>query len=64
MKPKNLASIHTAIIIQQTEPVSGDVTLDEQVKAVQRFIRWHERQSRVGKELLAKLVSQMPKAAA
>lgn len=37
------------------DPNTGPVTLAEQVLAVERFVRWHERQVEVGQKLLAQL---------
>lgn len=56
-KWKPVASIHTHFNIFRDvhEAKTGDVTLDEQFKAMERFIRWHERQVRVGKQLLGRL---------
>jgi hypothetical protein len=52
-----VASIHTHFNIFRNvnEPGAGDVTIAEQIKAMERFTRWHERQVQVGRELLDSL---------
>lgn len=52
-----IASIHSHFNIFRDVHEKGDgpITHEEQVKAVQRFIRWHERQVEVGKRLLANI---------
>jgi len=61
-KPKKapripVASIHSHFNIFRNihEQKTGDVTIEEQVTALARFVRWHERQVEVGKQLLAEL---------
>lgn len=55
-----VASIHSHFNIFRDVNVAheGDVTLAEQIKALQRFVRWHTRQVEVGKQLLADLVKR------
>lgn len=62
-KPISVASIHTSFNINRNpnEAHTGDVTLNEQIKAMTRFVRWHERQVEVGRKLLSQLVARIPK---
>lgn len=61
--PKRIpvASIHTSFNINRNphEAHEGDVTLDEQIKAMTRFVRWHKRQVEVGELLLRQLSAQV-----
>lgn len=52
-----LAQIHVHFSIHgdSTETLEGEILVAEQVKAVERFIRWHERQVATGRLLLDKL---------
>jgi hypothetical protein len=56
-KWKPVASVHTHFNIFRDvhDPKTGDVTIDEQIKAMERFVRWHERQVWVGQQLLTQL---------
>jgi hypothetical protein len=51
-----IASIHAHFnILSEKDPVNdGPVTDEEKIKALERFVRWHERQAAVGKELIAR----------
>lgn len=61
-KPKKVpvASIHTSFHIFRDihEAHTGDVTLEEQIKAMTRHVRWHQRQVEVGQTLLKQLEAQ------
>jgi hypothetical protein len=59
-KQERVASIHTHFNLFRNihDPQEGDVTLQEQIKAMTRFVRWHERQVHVGKQLLARLEAE------
>lgn len=50
------ANINVGCVPNDTE--SGVLTLNEKIKAMQRFVRWHERQVVVGNEILATLTKQ------
>lgn len=54
---KHVISVHTHFNIYRNvhDAHEGDVTLTEQLKAAQRFVRWHERQVIVGKALIHKI---------
>lgn len=55
---KQVAAIHTHFNIYRDihDAYEGEVTVDEQLKAMERFIRWHKRQVEVGQKLYAQLV--------
>lgn len=57
MKEKLVAQIHSHFnLFRNIHDVHiGPVTLDEQIKALERFVRWHERQVQVGSALLEQL---------
>lgn len=57
-----VAAIHTHFNIFRNihEGKTGPITLDEQIVAVERFVRWHERQVAVGQQLLARLKGAAP----
>lgn len=65
-KGPQLAAIHTHFNIYRNlnEAQEGEVTLGEQITAATRFLRWHERQVRVGEELLRKLMRAQEKESA
>ena len=48
-------SAHFNILREQTT-IEGPVTIDEQIGAVGRFVRWHKRQVEVGEKLLDQLL--------
>lgn len=54
-----VAAIHTHFNLFRNvhEAHDGPVTIEEQLRAIVRFVRWHERQVVVGKELLTKLLA-------
>lgn len=53
-----VASIHTHFNIFRNphDARSGEVTLEEQIKAATRFLKWHARQVEVGQKLLKRLL--------
>lgn len=55
-----VASIHTHFNLFRNihEEKTGEITVEEQIIAIERFIRWHTRQVAVGQTLLAKLKTQ------
>lgn len=57
--PKPVAIIHANFTIRgvNDEPATGEITLTEQIRAVERFVRWHTRQAEVGQSMLKKLDS-------
>lgn len=59
-KHEVIASIHAHFNVfrEAGEVQAGPVTPDEQVRALERFVRWHERQVVIGKELLARLTME------
>lgn len=56
-RPVPVASIHNHVNLYRDpkDPNTGPVTRNEQIHAIERFIRWHERQVAIGRELLAQL---------
>lgn len=52
-----VASIHNHVNLfrDPKDPNTGAVTVNEQIHAIERFIRWHERQVVIGRTLLAQL---------
>lgn len=54
-----VAAIHTHFNLLRpvNDANAGPVTLAEQIKAVERFINWHERQVLVGKQLMHRLIN-------
>lgn len=53
---KPFASVNTHFTLMGTVDVAtGDVPVAEQVQCVDRFIRYHERQAAIGRELLKKI---------
>lgn len=53
---RTVASVYCKFNIQSTDNVAdGPITTGEQVAAIERFVRWHERQVALGRELLAKV---------
>lgn len=59
-KREKVASIHNHFNIFRNihEAHEGPVTTEEQIVAIERFIRWHERQLLVGKALLVRLKAE------
>lgn len=57
MKQRLIAQISTHFNLFRAvhDAHTGDVTIAEQIKAIERFIRWHERQVGVGRALLRQL---------
>lgn len=55
-----VASIHNHFNLFRNihDAHDGEVTIEEQIKAMERFVRWHERQVVVGKRLLARLEAE------
>lgn len=55
-----VASIHTSFNINRNihEAHTGPITLQEQIKAMERFVRWHTRALEVGKQLLGRLMAE------
>lgn len=54
-----VASIHAHFnIFRDNALTAGPVTRQEQIDALERHVRWHERQVAVGKELIARLRKQ------
>ena len=55
-----IASIHSSFNIYRNihEAHDGPVTVAEQLKAIGRFIRWHQRQVTVGEALFKELERQ------
>lgn len=51
---------HFNIFRDINEPREGEVTIEEQVKAIERFVRWHERQVSVGRTLLSRIKMHRP----
>lgn len=54
-----VASIHTHFNLFRpiNDKTEGPITLTEQIKAVERFVNWHERQVQVGKALMHRLIN-------
>lgn len=55
---QQIASIrnHFNIFRSEDSEHEGEVTVDEQLKAMERFIRWHTRQVEVGRKLHGQLM--------
>lgn len=62
-KPKKaaavpVASIHAHFnIFRPNEAPTGPITRDEQIAAVDRFLKWHRRQVELGQQLLKELAA-------
>lgn len=53
------AHSHFNIFRNPHDAHEGDITVEEQIKAVDRFIRWHKRQVEVGNKMMAQLVKHV-----
>jgi hypothetical protein len=49
---------HFGINTKQAPALSGEFTRDEQVKAIERFVKWHERQAAIGRDLMRRLLKE------
>lgn len=56
-KTPKLVQIHAhySIFRDVDSPIEGEITVEEQTKALRRFVRWHERQAHVGRQMLAEI---------
>lgn len=64
-KQQSLASIHVHFNIARDAGVpDGPIQPGESLQAIERFVRWHERQAALGRELLVSLQKQAAHAAA
>lgn len=54
-KTPKLVQIHNhySIFRDADSIIEGEITVEEQTKALKRFIRWHERQAHLGRQMLA-----------
>lgn len=57
---KEIATIHAHVhIMARTDKTeTGSITLEEQIKALQRHVAWHRRQVETGEYMLTRLKQQ------
>lgn len=59
-----LASVRVVFNIHRSADKAGPLQPEDTVEAVERFIRWHERQVAIGKDLLVMVKQQQAAAVA